>query len=140
MKRLVPCQFCRGALETRRKSPVGGSKWRIRFPSKLGAREYEAEADERDPGKRRARGSQIFQSASRIEWPLLRLESCYRLSSSRFVRFNFSILLSVKIPSINVSFQLSMLRGIPLKKRNEEIFFVRASIEKGNEIRGSRAT
>ena len=94
MKRLVPCQFCRGALETRRKSPVGGSKWRIRFPSKLGAREYEAEADERDPGKRRARGSQIFQ--------------------------------------------LSMLRGIPLKERNEEIFFVRASIEKGNEIRVAR--
>lgn len=51
---------------------------------------------------------------------------------------NFSILLSVKIPSINVSFQLSMLRGIPLKERNEEIFFVRASIEKGNEIRVAR--
>lgn len=49
---------------------------------------------------------------------------------------NFSILL--KIPSINVSFQLSMLRGIPLKERNEEIFFVRASIEKGNEIRVAR--
>lgn len=51
---------------------------------------------------------------------------------------NFSILLSVKILSINVSFQLSMLRGIPLKERNEEIFFVRASIEKGNEIRVAR--
>lgn len=30
---------------------------------------------------------------------------------------NFSILLSVKILSINVSFQLSMLRGIPLRKK-----------------------
>lgn len=41
---------------------------------------------------------------------------------------NFSILL--KIPSINVSFQLSMLRGIPLREKKERRNFLRSSIDR----------
>lgn len=91
MKRLVPCQFCRGALETRRKSPVGGSKWRIRFPSKLGVREYEARLTRRDPGKRQARGSLEARFSKREEKnrrshspppTRCRLESCTFISLS----------------------------------------------------------
>lgn len=46
---------------------------------------------------------------------------------------NFSILLSVKIPSINVSFQLSMLRGIPLREKKERRNFLRSSIDREGE-------
>lgn len=70
MKRLVPCQFCRGALETRRKSPVGGSKWCIRFPSKLTVREYQTTLT-RDPERAKLAdpSKPDFQSVKRATVP-----------------------------------------------------------------------
>ena len=53
----------RGFGNARRKSPAGGSKWRIRFPSKLTVREYQTILDEKS-GKSpeaTANRSQIFK-------------------------------------------------------------------------------
>lgn len=141
MKRLVPCQFCRGALETRRKSPVGGSKWRIRFPSKLGVREYEARLTRRDPGKRQARGS-LEARFSKREEKNRRSHSppptrC-RLESSTFISLSFpSLFVLIFYPPPIGSrsiFCSRAFRGIAvfLKKKNLKKFF-RASIEKEEE-------
>lgn len=116
VKRLVPCQFRRGALETRRKSPVGGSKWRIRFPSKLTVREYQTTLT-RDPERAKLPPSQISKvprgppraaiaftdpSVSRF---VVAASSCSRpVFPSNFVRtpsiFSFSLL----FPSLSTLF------------------------------------